>query len=186
MGDPGLTKAKKGRRDPDARISRERHRKTPCFSEELRAKSQGEGEFGAKDEQVQDIRIESAGIHAEIGKHDGDHMILVLEEEPVDLQSVIGIPKGEVSRKREAQWSRRDGVTLHRKISFNCWACDPFPGGLLIDDLGSAEISAEGGGQRGRPYGVGEGRLDMRTHRNLGKTGTESSSPRNEGVLPGV
>ena len=39
--------------------------------------------MGKKEDSLQDIRRGSAGIDAELGEHDGDDMVPVLEDEPV-------------------------------------------------------------------------------------------------------
>ena len=58
-------------------------RKSASFLEEVRAKTQEECGRGKKEDSLQDIRKESAGIDAELGEHDGDDMVPVVEEEPV-------------------------------------------------------------------------------------------------------
>ena len=54
-------------------------------------------------------------------------------------------------------------------------------GRILIDELGNSEIPAESGDQRGRSHGMGKKRLDRRSHRNLGNSGTVGYSVSEEG-----
>ena len=58
-------------------------KKTACFLKELCAKTQEECGRGRYEDSLQDIRRRSAGIDAEFGEHDGDDMVPVVKEEPI-------------------------------------------------------------------------------------------------------
>ena len=91
-------------------------KKTAGFLEELCAKTKEECGLGKYEDSLQDIRRGPTGIDAEFGEHDGDDMVPVVEEEPVQKSrqfleegdaGAVAKAEGAIARISSPSWHHR-------------------------------------------------------------------------------